>query len=190
MTRYIAFLRAINIGHGRSLTMETLRKAFQPLEFSTVETFLGSGNVVLEARDRSPRALKEKIEERLLKSLKFDVEVFLRTETELAQIAVYQPFPSALANSEEEVNVVLLNAGLEPLLAQAVAALSTETDEFIVHEREIYWLRRRPPGSPPYSTVTLERTLPDIPFTVRNMRTIKRLAEKYSEAYRSLFHLA
>jgi uncharacterized protein (DUF1697 family) len=185
MTRYIAFLRAINIGHGRSLTMETLRKAFKPLDLTELSTFIGSGNVIFETRERSARILEEKIETQLQKSLKIQVETFLRTETELAQIAVYQPFVSGLTDPEDEVNIIFLSAELDEATAQNVIALSTETDSFLVHEREIYWLRRRKSGGVPYSTAALEKTL-QRPFTIRSSKTVKRLAEKYSEAYKSL----
>ncbi len=188
MTRYVAFLRAINVGHGRSLTMESLRKALKPLEFTDLETFLGSGNVIFESRDRSPRALEGRIEAQLQKSFKYEVDTFLRTETELAQLAVYQPFTADMLEPEDEISVILLHAQPDEAVTQQILALTTETDVFLVHEREIYWLRRKRPGSAAYSTVALERTLQQ-PFTVRSTRTLKRLAEKYSLAYQSLLSM-
>ncbi len=188
MTRYIAFLRAINVGHGRTLTMESLRKALKPLELTELETFIGSGNVIFESRDRSPRALEGKIEAHLQKAFKFDVDTFLRTETELAQIAVYQPFTGDQLEPEDEINVIFLDAEPDEEVTQRVSGLSGETDTFVVHEREIYWLRRKKEGSAAYSTVALERVIQQ-PFTARSLRTVKRLAEKYSVAYQSLLSM-
>jgi uncharacterized protein (DUF1697 family) len=188
MTRYIAFLRAINVGHGRTLTMESLRKALKPLEFSEVETFIGSGNVIFESRERAPRSLEARIEERLQKAFGYQVETFIRTETELARLAVYQPFGAEAMQPDDEINIVFLSAEPDPQVVQNVTALTTENDTFFVHEREVYWLRRRRPGAAAYSTIALERTLQQ-PFTIRNMRTIKRLAEKYSLAYQSLLSM-
>jgi len=45
MTRYIAFLRAINVG-GHTVKMEHLRGIFESMGFSNVETFIASGNVI------------------------------------------------------------------------------------------------------------------------------------------------
>jgi len=45
MTRYIAFLRAINVG-GHTVKMDTLRALFESLGFLNVETFIASGNVL------------------------------------------------------------------------------------------------------------------------------------------------
>ena len=46
MSRFIAFLRAINAGPRRSVKMELLRRIFDSLHFADVATFLGRGNVV------------------------------------------------------------------------------------------------------------------------------------------------
>ncbi len=188
MTRYIAFLRAINTGHGRTLTMETLRRYLKPLKLEDLTTFIGSGNVMFASPERSARALEDKIEQRLQQAMKVEVPAFIRTEAELARIAVYNPFPPAGPEAEAELNIILLGETVGEELAHQVEGLSTETDEFRAHEREIYWLRRKKPGSAAYSTVALERVIQQ-PFTVRTSRTVRKLAARYSEAYQSLFEM-
>jgi uncharacterized protein (DUF1697 family) len=49
MPKYIAFLRAINVG-GHIVKMKDLRELFGSLGFTGVETVLASGNVVFETR--------------------------------------------------------------------------------------------------------------------------------------------
>jgi len=44
MKRYIAFLRAINVG-GHTVKMDLLRGLFAGLGYAGVETFIASGNV-------------------------------------------------------------------------------------------------------------------------------------------------
>jgi uncharacterized protein (DUF1697 family) len=68
---------------------------------------------------------------------------------------------------------------LETKLKRKVMALKTETDEFRVHGREIYWLRRKKRGKSIFSTVPLDKAL-DQPFTIRSAKTVKRLAMKVS----------
>ena len=41
MPRYVAFLRAVNVG-GRVVKMDVLRKAFESLGFARVETFIAT----------------------------------------------------------------------------------------------------------------------------------------------------
>lgn len=64
MSRFIAFLRAINVG-GHTVKMNDLRQLFEFLGFSGVETFIASGNVVFETASRNARALERKIEKKL-----------------------------------------------------------------------------------------------------------------------------
>lgn len=52
MTRYFAFLRAINVG-GHVVKMDRLRQVFESLAFSNVETFIASGNVIFESTSHS-----------------------------------------------------------------------------------------------------------------------------------------
>ncbi len=83
-------------------------------------------------------------------------------------------------NPDSELSVVFLATTLDAKMSRRVNELTTKTDEFKVHGREIYWLRRKGPGVV-YSTVPLDKAL-DRPFTIRSSRTIKKLAGKYSSA--------
>ena len=61
MSLYVAFLRAINIG-GHTVKMDDLRQLFESLQFTGVETFIASGNVVFEAGSDNPQELEKLIE--------------------------------------------------------------------------------------------------------------------------------
>ena len=98
MPRYIAFLRAINVG-GHTVKMDVLRQHFEALGFSQVETFIASGNVVFETTAKNTRTLEKKIEQQLRAALGYEVATFIRTTAELAAIAQYQPFPPAQQGS-------------------------------------------------------------------------------------------
>ena len=91
MPRYIAFLRAINVG-GHIVKMNPLKGLFESLGFSRVETFIASGNVIFETNNKTPAKLEQEIESALLKTLGYEVHTFLRTDSEVADIAQYKPF--------------------------------------------------------------------------------------------------
>ncbi|MBA3354552.1 MAG: DUF1697 domain-containing protein [Pyrinomonadaceae bacterium] len=48
MPKYVAFLRAINVG-GHIVKMDHLRQLFEALGFSNVDTFITSGNVIFDS---------------------------------------------------------------------------------------------------------------------------------------------
>ncbi len=138
MARLIAFLRAINAGRGRSIKMETLRRVFESLGFSNVESFIASGNIVFETAEQDIPALEKKIEMKLREALGYEVATFLRNEIELAQIASYTPFPQAEMDTEAELNIIFLPGALDENTYQKVMALKTGMDEFCVLGSEIY----------------------------------------------------
>src|SRR4028119_1216147 len=88
--RYVAFLRAINVG-GRRVKMNHLRKLFEALGFVNVETFIASGNVIFGS-DEDPQILDRKIEDHLRGSLGYEVATFVGTASELENISRNRPF--------------------------------------------------------------------------------------------------
>ncbi len=68
MGTYVAFLRAINVG-GHTVAMAALRKHFEDLGCSGVETVVASGNVVFASASRSAAALERRLSDHLEESL-------------------------------------------------------------------------------------------------------------------------
>jgi uncharacterized protein (DUF1697 family) len=178
MSRFIAFLRAINIGGGRTVKMESLRQVFESLGFSGVATFIASGNVVFETTTKNTRTLERKIEKRLREALGYEVATSIRTDAELAEVANYEPFPQSKRDADANLNIVFLADRLDGKTRQKVRALRTDTDDFRVRGRELYWLRRKKQNGSTFSTVPLEKTL-GRPFTIRGAKTVKELVAKY-----------
>jgi uncharacterized protein (DUF1697 family) len=106
--RYIAFLRAINVG-GHTVKMETLRRLFEGLGFSDVETFIASGNVIFDSPIEETRSLEKKIEVHLKENFGYEVATFIRTPTELAEIINYRPFPPSELDSEGNLCISLFS---------------------------------------------------------------------------------
>ena len=82
MPRLIALLRAINVG-GHTVRMSVLREVFEGLGYTGVETFIASGNVIFETRERNTSAIEEKIEGGLKNALGYEAATFIRTPAEL-----------------------------------------------------------------------------------------------------------
>jgi uncharacterized protein (DUF1697 family) len=177
MPRYFAFLRAINVG-GHNVKMDDLRELFEAMEFTNVETFIASGNVIFHARARNGTALERKIEKHLSASLGYEVATFLRTDNELMEIARYKPFSDSDRESATALNIGFVNAPLSGEVEKALMALVTEIDQFHVHNREIYWLTRMKQSDSTFSNAVFERLLKG-KATFRSVNTVQRLADKY-----------
>src|SRR5690349_20856788 len=108
MTRYMAFLRAINVG-GHTVKMDVLRALFESMGFSNVETFIASGNVIFESKLKGDRALEEKIEKKLKEALGYEVATFVRTDAEIAAIVAYKSFKKSQLDAAPTLNVGFLS---------------------------------------------------------------------------------
>lgn len=180
MTKYIAFLRAINVG-GHNVKMDTLRQLFELLGFSNVETFIASGNVIFDTKAVNAKTLEMNIEMLLRESFGYEVATFIRTEAEVAEIAKYKPFPPSQVDKAAALNVSFLANPLNDKTIQTLLALETEIDNFHFHGREIYWLCKKKQSESKISNAVLEKAL-GIKSTLRGVNTVNKLAEKYCQA--------
>lgn len=172
--KYIAFLRAINVGGNRVVKMDALRGMFESLGFTNAATYIQSGNVIFESSEADASALEKRIESQLAQSLGFEMETFLRTMREVAAIIENCPFEE---KEGETVFIPLMHVPPEPKTRQALLAISTETDSFAVQGREVHWLRRDRDKSP-FSNNQIEKTL-GVSVTTRNITTLRKIVIKY-----------
>lgn len=176
--RYIAFLRAINVG-GHQVKMIELRAFFEALHYTNVETFIASGNVIFEATgsDKEGRH-RERIEQHLASALGYTVPTLLRTPAEIADVISHAPLRVPVSAPAPTVHVGFLHA---PLSAQSMTTLmehETAMDTFAFRGREFYWLCLGKVTDSLVKWSKLERIV-NAPMTMRNMKTVKRLADKY-----------
>jgi len=174
MTKYIAFLRAINVG-GHTVKMDHLSKLFEALGFSNVETFIASGNVIFETTAKNTATLEKKIGEHLEKSLGYPVDTFLRTVQEVAEIEKRSPFMAK--GKDDSVYVAFLHETPNAAATSALMALKNKANDFAILEREVYWLRLNKDDSL-FLKNPLEKVL-KLSATMRNMTTINKIAGKY-----------
>ncbi|HEV8371117.1 MAG TPA: DUF1697 domain-containing protein [Pyrinomonadaceae bacterium] len=179
MPKYVAFLRAINVG-GHTVKMDQLRSLFEELSFANVETFIASGNVIFDSKTTNAKSLERKIEKHLKELLGYEVTTFVRSVAELAEIARYQPFSEKELTADGNTLFICFVADRPAKEAtKKLLSLSSMIDAFHVNEREVYWLYRRRNGESKFYGPPLEKTLGS-QTTVRNSNTIKRLVVKYS----------
>ncbi len=178
MPKYVAFLRAINVG-GHTVKMDRLRSLFEDMGFAKVETFIASGNVIFDSPSRSPRALERKIEETLQQTLGYTVATFLRSTAELSKIADHQAFSAKeLTNPGYTLYIGFMADKGSDAAKKLLLSSNSKVDDFHLHGREVYWLLRTRFGDSEFSGARLEKTL-GMPVTLRNSTTVGKLVAKY-----------
>lgn len=177
---YVAFLRAINVG-GRTVRMAELRAIIEELGFSNVETFIASGNVIVETTRTDTRSLEAQIERHLASALGYEVDTFVRSTDELTRIARCQPFPASPDVTEGgALHVAFLHSAPSDDAIDALMAYRTQIDDFHVNGREVYWRCTRKISESTFSGTRLEKAL-GMPSTMRNWNTVHRITGRYCE---------
>jgi len=179
MTVNIALLRGINVGGKNIIKMAELKKAFETLGFKEVKTYIQSGNVLFKS-DETEQALQYIIEHEIEAVFGLSVNVVLRTSEELEQIILNYPFPkdevvkAELSTDAVAQYVALLRNNSDSEKLQLLDAYAGENDQYRAIGREIYLLFHH---SIRDSNLANNLNKLDVPATVRNWKTISKLAE-------------
>jgi uncharacterized protein (DUF1697 family) len=178
MPRYVALLRAINVGGQNVVKMDQLRRLFEKAGLSGAETFIASGNVIFDSRAKDGPALEKKIEAALRGALGFEVRTFVRTDAEIEKVASHPPFPPVKMHDARALNIGFLKAPLTAAATAALMAFTSDADDFHTHAREIYWLCRTGQSDSKFNNVKLEKAIGGF-CTFRSISTVMKLAAKY-----------
>ena len=177
-TRYVALLRAINVG-GHVVKMDVLRKHFTKMGFANVETFIASGNVLFDAAEPAAE-LEERIAFELELALGYPVGTFVRTRAELETVVRHEAFPADLIDpSKHALYIGFLGAMPSAERVRRVVGLRTPVDELHIHKRELYWGCRVTYSQTQVKGPALARAL-GMEMTVRSITTVRKLASKMS----------
>ena len=131
-----------------------------------------------EAPARDAAALERRIERALREALGYDVVTFIRPAADLAAIAAYQPFRARGSKAGGATLFIgFLKSSPSAATRSTLAGLGTDDDQFHLHGRELYWLRRGRFSDSPYSGAHLEKALGS-PATLRNANTVRRMAAR------------
>ncbi|MFL5891223.1 MAG: DUF1697 domain-containing protein [Solirubrobacterales bacterium] len=177
MPRYVAFLRAINIG-GRRASSQQLAECLDDRGFTNVVNFRASGNLIFDAERSSAAGLKRRVDEALAEGLGFEVRSFIRTAAQVRAIAAFEPFPpKVLAQSQGKLQVALLAKPPPKATRDEILALATAADPLAISGSELYWLPSGPTMQTDLDLRLLDKLAGDNTRRTKNM--ISEIAAKF-----------
>ena len=136
MARYVALLRGVNIGSRNRISMPDLRAALEEAGFKDVQTYLQSGNVVLESRAK-PETVARKVEGVIAESFGLEIAVAVRSRAELAKVVERNPL-GKVAKDPKRYQVTFLSAKLGAEVVRRLESLSVRGEQLVVDGREVY----------------------------------------------------
>ena len=170
-------LRGINVSGKNLIKMPELADLFRKLGFSSVQTYIQSGNVIFRTDDDcSVQILSAKIEQAILDRFRFNVAVVLRTPGELDSAIQHNPFQNADGSKKENIYITFLeNPPLTDHLDK-IEKLSFLPDRFVIRGTEIYIDCAGGYGTTKLSNSFFENKL-KVRATTRNWKTVNTLLE-------------
>ena len=174
MTKYIALLRAINVGGRGLVAMTDLRAAFTAAGCRDVSTYIQSGNVIFEASGGAA-AVTKTVRAALRTIVDGDPEVMLRTVAALRGVVEATPFREGQASTDAKLYVAFLSRKPDrvPRLPLTVA---TEGIELVgMTGREVFAVSRpKKNGGFGFPNLVVEKAF-GVSATTRNWSTVTKL---------------
>ena len=178
MPRYIAFLRGINLGPKRRVSMAKLRETLEEAGYEDVRTLLQSGNVVLTGNGKAAQVERD-LAGTLRETFGFDIAVVVRTRAELAAVVANDPFAGE-ADDPARYQVSFLSGKPAAARVKELEAAAVAPEHVAVRGREVYAWHPGGVGRSKLAGLVTDRRL-GVEVTARNWRTVTKLLELADE---------
>ncbi len=171
MTRYVAFLRGVNVS-GTTMKMADVAEAFTGAGFKNVKTVLASGNVLLDSA-AAAKTVRTKAEAALRDAFGYDAWVLVYDLETVRAVADGYPFEPEVEGHHSYVTFVS-----EPAILDELAELSDETGPKEKIERGdgvLYWQVPRTSTLDSAVGKTMGKKRYKSSTTTRNLRTLAKV---------------
>lgn len=170
MPKYIALLKGINVGGHKKVSMAELREILTKEGFQNVQTYIQSGNVVLQSSEKTAE-VEDKIQKSIMAHFGFDVSVIVKLREELQTIFDASPFSK---DKKENSYFIMLNKIPGRELLKEVESISFENEEVIIKKDALYFHSSAGYGNAKFNMTVYERKL-KVFGTARNYNTMVKL---------------
>ncbi len=141
--RYVALLRAINVGGHSIIKMDDLRKWFESMGFTNVVPYIQSGNVVFSTSQEDTRKLVRQIEAKLSSLVARESTVFVLNRTELQNAVRHNPFDPEKREAEQHCQLMFLSDEPDAAAQHSLMTLQGKEYKFFIHSKVFYYAYSR-----------------------------------------------
>jgi uncharacterized protein (DUF1697 family) len=172
---FVALLRGVNVGGNNMISMSSLKKSFEAMGFTNVSTYINSGNIIFDAKEKDARKLEKKIEQMLSREYQLESKVVLRSSSEMEKLV--QSLPRGWGgDSSWRYNVIFLRHTIdsEDILAELPA--NSDIEEVVYRPGTLLWSAQAAQmNQTKMGKLSSRKIFQDM--TVRNLNTTKKLYE-------------
>jgi uncharacterized protein (DUF1697 family) len=177
MTRYIAFLRGINVGGKNIIAMKDLQKMFLSAGYKNVETYIQSGNVIFESEKSNVDV--QMIEKHLSDRMGYPVQVILRTFKAVVNLLSLNPFGDYLNQKTIKCYISFLSEKPRYMPPLPIIFEKEGLELFRVTDNHAFVLSREVKGRFGFPNNLIE-SKSGIPATTRNWTTISKMIQRFN----------
>ncbi len=136
--RYVALLRAVNVGGHQPVAMSALKAMLEELGFSKVRTLLQSGNVVFGSVGASETELEHLLEHEAKQRLGLDTAFFVRSAPQWNDLVADNPLSQPALAAPNQVLMMCLKQAPDLPTRLALEAAPRGSEKVRVHGRQVY----------------------------------------------------
>lgn len=172
--KYISLLRGINVSGQKKILMKDLQKLYEEAGFTNVITYIQSGNVIFDSKEKSAEKIKSKIEKAIQKKYGFEVVVFICEPNFFKTIIAKNPYLKRKDFDAKKMYVSILSN--EPTKDRVVELekVKSGNDIFTLVKDVVYLYLIDGAGKTKFSNNLIESKL-KLDATTRNWNSINEI---------------
>jgi len=176
MKTYIILLRGINVSGHKKIKMTDLKQMLENIGMQNVQTYIQSGNIVLNVPDENVQILEKKVSDVITRNYGFEVPVLGIELASFIEIVNQSPFSEYNDSERKNAYFVLLKNKPETQLIQSLEEENYPNESFKTTQNCIYLTCKNGYGNAKCNTNFFERKL-KVQATTRNYKTMVKLLE-------------
>ncbi len=174
MQTYISILRGINVSGHKIIKMDALKKMCADLNFTNVQTYIQSGNIIYQSKLSGTERISNTIKENIKKVFGFEVPVITFTKTELETVINSNPFLKDKSKDPAFFHVTFLSEKPEKINADLLKQADLKNDRYEITDKAIYLYCPDSYSSSKLTNSFIESKL-KVNATTRNWKTANEL---------------
>ncbi|HXK18279.1 MAG TPA: DUF1697 domain-containing protein [Polyangiaceae bacterium] len=175
MPAFVALLRAVNLGPHNKISMADLKAVAEGAGLSNARTLLQSGNLVFEAKAKTPGALEKLLEAALAKELGLKTPVVVRSAPEWQAALDENPFPKQAKSDPSHLLVMPLKAKPDRSAVAELVKVIPGREQLKLGGQQLYLVYPDGIGESKLTAALIEKKL-GVSGTARNWNTAQKIA--------------
>ncbi len=174
MNSYVALLRGINVSGHKLIKMRELESSISSLGFSSINSYLQSGNLVFQCDLKDVLEIENQICTKIKSDFGFHVPIFVLRKKDFLKINSENPFAQNPDFDVKKIYTIFLKARADKNIFQDIATNPDFSEKMILKENVIYMYYENGYGKTKVHNNFFEKKLKTI-ATTRNWNTVNKL---------------